>query len=221
MDIVGFITGLGLIAILLVVFAESGLLIGFLFPGDSLLFASGLLINSGVLDINIHLFIILVFIAAVLGDNVGYTFGREVGHKLFSRQNTRFFKQEYLLKSQKFYEKHGAYTIVLARFIPVIRTFAPIVAGSSKMNYKTFLKFNMLGALLWGASNTYLGFYLGSLFKQLGLDIEMIILPLMFVIIVVSLIPPIYHLFKNKESRTIFTKEFQKQLKQLKNKFKK
>lgn len=221
MNIVEFITGLGVIAILLVVFAESGLLIGFLFPGDTLLFASGIMIHSGVLDINIHLFIILVFIAAVLGDNVGYAFGRKVGHKLFSRQNTRFFKQEYLLKSQKFYEKHGAYTIVLARFIPVIRTFAPIVAGSSKMNYKTFLKFNMLGALLWGAGNTYLGFYLGSLFKQLGLDIEMIILPLMFVIIVVSLIPPIYHLFKNEESRTIFTKEFQKQLKQLKNKFKK
>lgn len=221
MDIVGFITGLGVIAILLVVFAESGLLIGFLFPGDSLLFASGILIHSGVLDINIHLFVILVFIAAVLGDNVGYTFGRKVGHKLFSRENTRFFKQEYLIRSQKFYEKHGAYTIVLARFIPVVRTFAPIVAGSSKMEYKKFLRFNIIGAFLWGAGNTYLGYYLGSLFEQLGLDIEMIILPLMLVIIVASIIPPIYHVYKNQETKTIFVNEFKKQIKQLRNKFKK
>jgi membrane-associated protein len=221
MDVIGLITGLGVIAILAVVFAESGLLIGFLFPGDSLLFTSGVLIHSGILDINIHLFVVLVFIAAVLGDNVGYAFGRRIGGRLFSRRDSKFFKQEYLVRANAFYEKHGSLTIVLARFMPIIRTFTPVVAGASKMNYKKFMTFNLIGGLLWGAGNTYLGYSLGVMFEKLGLDVESVIYPIVIIIILGSLVPPLLHLTKNKNSRDVLFAEIKKQYKQLISKFKK
>jgi membrane-associated protein len=221
MDIIGLITSFGVIAILAVIFAESGLLIGFLFPGDSLLFTSGVLIQTGILDINIHLFAILVFIAAVLGDNTGYAFGRRIGSRLFSRQDSKFFKQEYLVRANKFYEKHGAFTIVLARFMPIIRTFTPIVAGASKMNYKKFMMFNLIGGLAWAAGNSYLGYFLGVVFEKLGLHVESVIYPIIIVIILGSLIPPAWHLLKNKNSRDILFAEIKKQYRQLVAKFKK
>jgi len=221
MDIIGLITSFGVIAILAVIFAESGLLIGFLFPGDSLLFTSGVLIQTGILDINIHLFAILVFIAAVLGDNTGYAFGRRIGSRLFSRQYSKFFKQEYLVRANKFYEKHGAFTIVLTRFMPIIRTFTPIVAGASKMNYKKFMMFNLIGGLAWAAGNSYLGYFLGVVFEKLGLHVESVIYPIIIVIILGSLIPPAWHLLKNKNSRDILFAEIKKQYRQLVAKFKK
>jgi membrane-associated protein len=221
MDIIGLITRFGVIAILAVIFAESGLLIGFLFPGDSLLFTSGVLIQTGILDINIHLFAILVFIAAVLGDNTGYAFGRRIGSRLFSRQDSKFFKQEYLVRANKFYEKHGAFTIVLARFMPIIRTFTPIVAGASKMNYKKFMMFNLIGGLAWAAGNSYLGYFLGVVFEKVGLHVEGVIYPIIIVIILGSLIPPAWHLLKNKNSRDILFAEIKKQYRQLVAKFKK
>jgi membrane-associated protein len=221
MDIIGLITSFGVIAILAVIFAESGLLIGFLFPGDSLLFTSGVLIQTGILDINIHLFAILVFIAAVLGDNTGYAFGRRIGSRLFSRQDSKFFKQEYLVRANKFYEKHGAFTIVLARFMPIIRTFTPIVAGASKMNYKKFMMFNLIGGLAWAAGNSYLGYFLGVVLEKLGLHVESVIYPIIIVIILGSLIPPAWHLLKNKNSRDILFAEIKKQYRQLVAKFKK
>jgi membrane-associated protein len=221
MDIIGLITSFGVIAILAVIFAESGLLIGFLFPGDSLLFTSGVLIQTGILDINIHLFAILVFIAAVLGDNTGYAFGRRIGSRLFSRQDSKFFKQEYLVRANKFYEKHGAFTIVLARFMPIIRTFTPIVAGASKMNYKKFMMFNLIGGLAWAAGNSYLGYFLGVVFEKLGLHVESVIYPIIIVIILGSLIPPAWHLLKNKNSRDILFAEIKKQYRQLLAKIKK
>jgi membrane-associated protein len=221
MDIIGLITSFGVIAILAVIFAESGLLIGFLFPGDSLLFTSGVLIQTGILDINIHLFAILVFIAAVLGDNTGYAFGRRIGSRLFSRQDSKFFKQEYLVRANKFYEKHGAFTIVLARFMPIIRTFTPIVAGASKMNYKKFMMFNLIGGLAWAAGNSYLGYFLGVVFEKLGLHVESVIYPIIIVIILGSLIPPAWHLLKNNNSRDILFAEIKKQYRQLVAKFKK
>lgn len=221
MDIIGLITGFGVVAILAVVFAESGLLIGFLFPGDSLLFTSGVLIQSGILDVNIHLFAILVFIAAALGDNTGYAFGRRIGHRLFSRQDSRFFKQEYLVRAQSFYEKHGSLTIVLARFMPIIRTFTPVVAGASNMNYKKFMMFNLIGAFVWGVGTTYLGYFLGVVFERLGLDVESVIYPIIIVIILASLIPPAWHLMKNKNSRDVLFDEVKKQYRQIASKFKK
>jgi membrane-associated protein len=133
---VHLITSFGVLAILLVVFAESGLLIGFVLPGDSLLFTAGYMVQQNSQHIDIHIFALLVFAAAVLGDSVGYSFGHKVGRKLFEKENSRFFKKKYLEQTEKFYDKHGSATIVLARFVPIVRTFAPIVAGASKMHYK-------------------------------------------------------------------------------------
>ena len=153
------ITSFGVLAILLVIFAESGLLIGFVLPGDSLLFTAGYMVQQNILHIDIHIFALLVFAAAVLGDSVGYSFGHKVGRKLFEKENSRFFKKKYLEQTEKFYDKHGSATIVLARFVPIVRTFAPIVAGASKMHYKTFLTFNLIGGFLWSSAFVYLGFY--------------------------------------------------------------
>ena len=136
------ITGLGIAAVLLVVYAESGLLIGFVLPGDSLLFTAGYMVNQEILrlfghPLNIHLFVAAIALMAILGDSTGYAFGHKVGRKLFLKPNSRFFKKKYLEQAEQFYQKHGSLTIVLARFVPIVRTFAPIVAGASKMHYNT------------------------------------------------------------------------------------
>lgn len=198
-----FITGLGVFAILFVIFAESGLLFGFFLPGDSLLFASGYLVqqaNAGEtvgLHINIHLFVLLLFLAAAIGDSVGYSFGHRVGRKLFERPNSRFFRRDHLEAAEAFYEKHGALTIILARFVPIVRTFAPIVAGVSKMHYHTFLTFNLIGSAAWTASFTYLGFFAGKWLTERGVNVEVAAL----IIIFISVLPMIIHALKSKENR--------------------
>jgi membrane-associated protein len=191
------IISFGILAILFVIFAESGLLIGFIFPGDSLLFTAGYMVQQGILPINIHLFVLLLFIAAVLGDNVGYSFGHKVGRKLFDKPNSRFFKKKYLEQAESFYEKHGSLTIVLARFVPIVRTFAPIVAGTSKMHYHTFFLFNLIGGALWTASFTYLGFFAGKVLTDMGVNIEVAAL----IIIFLSVLPMIIHALKNENTR--------------------
>jgi membrane-associated protein len=158
----------GLVGIWIVVFAESGLLIGFFLPGDSLLFTAGFF-ASAPSSVNEALHLPLVplvvgcFVAAVAGDQVGYVFGRRVGPALFRRPNSRFFRRENVDKAQAFFDKHGSKTIVLARFVPVVRTFAPIVAGVSRMHYRTFVMFNVIGALLWAVGVTLLGYFLGQI----------------------------------------------------------
>ena len=195
----------GVLGVAAIVFAESGLLIGFFLPGDSLLFTAGFLVQLGAMNINIHLLVLILFVAAVLGDSVGYTFGRRLGRKAFDRPNSRLFKQEHLVKAESFYEKYGGKTIVMARFIPVVRTFAPVVAGTARMNYKTFLSYNVIGGLLWAAGITYLGYFLGDIFtNRLGLDIDQVILPAVAIIILISLAPPAYHIFKDDKQRKIF-----------------
>ena len=201
-DVEAIISTMGVIGILAVVFAESGLLIGFFLPGDSLLFTAGFLVQVGLLKIDIHLLVLLLFVAAVLGDSVGYTFGRRVGRRLFTRPNSRLFKQENIQRAEEFYEKHGGKTIILARFIPVIRTFAPVVAGVGKMSYKTFLSYNLIGGLLWAGGVTYLGYFLGSWFTSMGLDIDQVIIPVVVIIILISISPALIHLLKDKEQRT-------------------
>ena len=201
-DIRAIISAFGVLGILAIVFAESGLLIGFFLPGDSLLFTAGFLTQVDILEINVHLLVILLFIAAVLGDSVGYTFGRRVGRKLFTRPNSRLFKQENIQRAEAFYEKHGGKTIILARFIPVVRTFAPVVAGVGQMRYRTFLAYNLIGGLLWTGSITYLGYFLGAWFTSLVLDIDQVILPVVAVIILLSISPALLHLAKDKEQRT-------------------
>lgn len=200
---VEYIVGtLGLIGILAIVFAESGLLIGFFLPGDSLLFTAGFLVSTGLFKVNVVILIVLVFIAAVLGDSVGYVFGRRIGRKLFNRPNSVLFRQENIQRAEDFYEQYGSKTIILARFIPVVRTFAPIVAGIGKMDYKTFVTYNIIGAALWAAGITLLGFGLGHWFKSLGLDIDTVILPIAAIIIIISVAPALIHLLKDKKQRT-------------------
>lgn len=184
-----------------IIFAESGLLIGFFLPGDSILFTAGFLMSVGLFDFNIHLFVALVFVAAVTGDGVGYLFGKRVGRKLFTRPNSLLFRQENIQKAEAFYEKHGGITVILARFIPVVRTFVPIVAGVGKMHYRAFLTYNVIGGLLWAVGLSYLGFLVGDLLHKLGVEIDAVLLPIVALIIVVSVLPPIIHILKDKKQR--------------------
>ena len=159
----------GLFLIFAIVFAESGLLIGFFLPGDSLLFTAGM-VAAGVfsdempnVDFNIWVLLLGVFVCAVAGDQVGYLFGRRVGPSIFNRPDSRLFKQDHIDKAQGFFDKHGPKAIVLARFVPVVRTFCPIVAGVGRMHYTTFVRYNVLGGFLWGVGVTLLGYFFGQI----------------------------------------------------------
>lgn len=153
----------GTIGLFLVVFAESGLLFGFFLPGDSLLFTAGLLAAQNKFGLNIAVILPGCFIAAVLGDQVGYAFGQRVGPALFRRPDSRIFKKEYVEKAQSYFERYGPKTIVLARFVPIVRTFAPIVAGVGTMRYRTFVVYNVVGGLVWAVGVTLLGYLLGNI----------------------------------------------------------
>lgn len=155
----------GLVLLSLIIFAESGLFFGFFLPGDSLLFIAGFLSSSagGNLLPPLPLVILCAFLAAVTGDQVGYWFGRKVGPALFSRPNSRFFKQAHVHKAHVFFERYGAKTILMARFVPIVRTFAPIVAGVSDMKYRTFVIYNIIGGALWTVGLTTLGYFLGQI----------------------------------------------------------
>ncbi len=212
-NLLDFIVAVSIFGVAAVIFAESGLLIGFFLPGDSLLFATGFLINSGLLPFNIHLAVLIIFVAAVLGDSVGYTFGRRLGPHIFKRKDARLFKQEYVQRAQDFYEKHGGKTIIIARFIPIVRTFAPIVAGAGKMEYRRFLAFNVIGAFLWAAGVTYAGYFLGSLFEHWGIEIDTVLIPIILLIIFISVLPPAIHIFKDKKNRTAFIEGTKRELK--------
>jgi membrane-associated protein len=201
-DLVTFIQAVSILGVALIIFAESGLLIGFFLPGDSLLFTAGFLMYTGVLGFNINLAVLILFAAAVLGDSVGYTFGRRIGHRIFNRPDAKLFKQEYVTRAQDFYEKYGAKTIVIARFIPIVRTFAPIVAGAGNMTYRRFLSFNLIGAFLWTAGVTYSGYFLGKWFEAMGWQIDEVLLPVVAVIIVISIVPPAIHILRDKKNRT-------------------
>jgi len=188
------VQSIGLIGLFLVIFAESGILIGFFLPGDSLLFAAGLVTaglttNNGTVWTlaggNIAVVAIGCALAAIIGDQVGYAFGNKVGPSLFKKPESKLFKPAYVEKAEAFFEKHGAKSIVLARFVPIVRTFAPIVAGVSKMHYRTFVKFNIIGGILWGAGLTLLGYWLGNSFPWIGKNIEYAIV----LIVVISLLP--------------------------------
>ncbi|WP_129841403.1 VTT domain-containing protein [Streptomyces sp. RFCAC02] len=178
------IDSFGLIGVLIVVFAESGLLIGFFLPGDSLLFTTGMLVSTGqYLHTPLWLTCLLVVLAAVLGDQVGYLFGRKVGPSLFRRPDSRLFKQENVEKAHAFFEKHGPKSLVLARFVPVVRTFTPIIAGVSRMDYRSFVVFNVLGGVLWGAGVTLLGAGLGKVaFVRENIELMLVAIVLLSVV---------------------------------------
>lgn len=210
LNLVDIITTAGFIAVILVIYAESGLLIGFFLPGDSLLFTAGILVHSGIFNINIHLFVLLLFLAAVLGDTTGYWFGKKTGPKIFKKPDAKIFKQSHIKKAQDFYEKYGGKTIIIARFVPIVRTFAPIVAGVGKMEYRKFLSYNIFGGLLWVTLITYAGYFLGELFAHMGLDIDQIILPVALIIIFISVLPAIYEILKVKSNRDKIKSEIKK-----------
>jgi membrane-associated protein len=175
------------IGLFFIVFAESGLLIGFFLPGDSLLFTAGLLASQGKFGLNFPVLLVGCFVAAVAGDQVGYLFGKRVGPALFRRPNSQLFKQEYVQRTKDFFEHHGPKTIVLARFVPVVRTFAPILAGVGEMPYRTFVRFNVAGGFLWAVGVTTAGYVLGETIPS----IDRYLLPMIFVIVLLSLIPPL------------------------------
>ena len=172
----------GTIGIILAVFAESGLLIGLFLPGDSLLVTAGVLAAKGSLSLPVIL--VGVFVAAVTGDQVGYAFGRRVGPALFRRPDSRFFKQDHVDKARRYFAEHGPKTIVIARFVPFVRTFAPILAGVGRMQYSTFVGFNVLGGLIWGVGVTMVGFLLGE-----AVDVDRYLWPVIGLIILASVVP--------------------------------
>jgi membrane-associated protein len=200
-ELTDFILWGGVVAVAAVIFAESGLMIGFFLPGDTLIFTAGFLVSVGLLPVDIHSLAIILFLAAVTGDSVGYAFGRRVGPRVFNRPNSRVFKQENVQKAKAFYDKYGGKTIIMARFIPVVRTFAPIVAGVSRMNYRTFLTYNVIGALIWAVGMTYLGYFAGSYFHSIGMEVDQVLLPLIGLILLISVAPGVVHLMRNKKQR--------------------
>lgn len=190
-DLIALITSVGYIGIFLTVFAESGLLIGVFLPGDSLLFTAGLLASQGIFSITWLL--LGCFLAAVIGDNVGYSFGHKVGPKIFTREDSLFFRKSYVVRTQRFYERYGSKVLVLARFIPVVRSLAPILAGVGSMRYRVFFLYNVVGGLLWSVLVTLLGYYLGRWFP----DVEKYLLLIVGSIVLISIIPPIIELMKS------------------------
>jgi len=194
-DLESTLQTVGLIGLLIIIFAESGLLIGFFLPGDSLLFTAGLLSSQGHLA---PLPVILVgcFVAAVAGDQVGYIFGSRVGPSLFRRPDSKIFKQEYVEKARAYFERHGSKTIVLARFVPIVRTFAPILAGVGDMQYRTFVTFNVLGGLLWAVGVTSLGYILGESVPE----IDKYLLPVIALIVLLSVLPVAIEIWRNRRA---------------------
>lgn len=192
---------IGYPGIFAMVFAESGMLIGFFLPGDSLLFTAGLLASQGLFDI--YVLAIGSFIAAVVGDSIGFYIGEKAGKKLFQKEDSLFFRKDHLLKAQSFYNKHGGKAIVLARFMPVIRAFAPVAAGMADMKYSSFVFYNILGGLIWAVGLTFAGYFLGSLIP----DVDKYLLPIVGLIILASISPVLIHMAKDpKDIKALLSK---------------
>lgn len=193
-DLGELIRTVGLVGLFCIVFAETGLFLGFFFPGDSLLFVAGLLAAQGLFPVSVLILVLLV--AAITGNMVGYWFGKKVGPKLFERDDSLLFRKAHVRRAQSFYEKHGAKTIMLARFVPIVRTFGPIVAGIAEMNYRSFMMYNVFGALLWTVGLTLGGYLFGNLIT----DIDRYLLPVILVIIIVSFLPAVWHIWKERHT---------------------
>ena len=190
MDPESLIEAFGTLGLFAIVFAESGLLVGFFLPGDSLLFTAGLLASEGTL--NFPLILVGCAVAAIVGDQVGFLIGRRAGPALFRRPDSRFFHKKNAERAKEYFEKNGPKTIILARFIPVIRTFAPVVAGVGQMNYRKFVTYNVMGGLLWGCGVTTAGYILGESIP----DIDRWLLPIIGVIVAVSFVPVFLEVYK-------------------------
>lgn len=208
LDVSSWLEGASVLTFLIIVgtivFAESGLLIGFFLPGDTLLFTVGFFAAQG--HIPLYAALAVIFFAAVVGDNVGYTIGRKLGPRLFKKKNGLIFRQAYVTRAEEFYEKHGGKTIILARFLPVVRTFAPMVAGVGKMPRKKFVLYNIVGGAVWTSLVVMLGVWLGKLVDPHVVE-KFIILALGFAILI-TFGPTIWHLLREKRLRDFLARRF-------------
>lgn len=192
LDPIVIVKAVGVIGIILIIFAETGLFFGFFFPGDSLLFTAGIFASQGFFSIEVLL--IGCILAAIIGDTVGYWSGKKYGRQLFDRDHGFFFKKKRLYDAEVFYEKHGKSTIIIARFVPIIRTFAPIVAGIGKMEYKLFFSYNVIGGIFWVLLLLFSGYFLGGIIP----DPDKYIIPIAFLIIVISFLPIVFKMIRFK-----------------------
>lgn len=192
----------GLLALFLIIFAESGMMVGFFFPGDTLLFSAGILAASGTLSV--AEVVAVVAFAAILGDNVGYHIGRHFGRRLFSKPDGFIFRKQYIDRAEKFYEKYGSKTMLLAHFVPVVRTFAPVTAGAGNMPLAKYMLYDAIGDSAWAVFVTLAGYFIGSRIP----GIENLIEPILLMIVVVSLAPTIYHLVRDPKIREAVRRRF-------------
>ena len=186
-DLRGLVQWAGYVGLTAIIFSETGLLIGFFLPGDSLLVTAGLLASQPDFGLNVYLLGLILSIAAIVGDSVGYAIGRATGPRIFTRENSLLFNRKHLQRAHAFYERHGGKTIILARFMQIVRTFAPVVAGVADMEYRSFLAFNVIGGLLWVWSMLFIGYFLGRWVPGIDKHIESVIL----VVIFLSILPGI------------------------------
>ena len=205
-NIIDFLTTKGLLltyfGLIFIVFAETGLAVGFFLPGDSLLVVAGLVARMHPDRLNVVVLLGTLFVAAVVGDAVGYYTGHKLGPRLFTRQKSLLFRPSHLQKAHEFYEKYGGKTIIIARFVPIVRTFAPIVAGAAQMSYRQFLAYNVIGGFLWVFSMILSGYFLGTVVERaLGIKLEDHIEKVVVVVVFLSLMPPVYEYIKSRREK--------------------
>ncbi|HEX8502818.1 MAG TPA: VTT domain-containing protein [Pyrinomonadaceae bacterium] len=205
-NIIDFLTTKGLLltyfGLVFIVFAETGLAVGFFLPGDSLLVVAGLVARMHPERLNVVILLGSLFLAAVVGDAVGYYTGRTLGPRLFTRKKSLLFSPAHLQKAHEFYERYGGKTIIIARFVPIVRTFAPIVAGAAQMSYRQFLAYNVVGGFAWVFSMILAGYFLGTVVENaFGIKLEDHIEKVVVVVVFLSLLPPVYEYFKSRREK--------------------
>ena len=190
-----------ILGVMLVIFAETGLLIGFFLPGDSLLFTLGMFVGTGAVGVHIWVAAPLVWLAAVAGNQTGYLIGRKAGPAIFNKPDSRLFKQEYVERTSDFFERHGGKAVTLAQFVPIVRTFTPVIAGVGKMHYRHFVTFNVVGATFWAFGITWLGYFLGS-FEWIRENIDTMILVIVFISVAPMLASAISKVIKSRRQKS-------------------
>jgi membrane-associated protein len=190
----------GFYVVMFVIFAETGLFFGFFLPGDYLLFLAGMFVATGKLDVNIFVLLLGLMVAAVAGNFTGYWFGRKTGPVLYQRKDTFFFKKRFLKAAEAYYNKQGAFALIMGRFVPIVRTFAPIIAGVVKLDFRKFAFYNVMGAILWIASLTLLGYFLGKKFEK---EINQYLLYIILGFIVITTVPVIFAFFRKRSAVNI------------------
>lgn len=198
-DLQGLVRWGGYVGLTLIIFAETGLLVGFFLPGDSLLVTAGLLASQGYGDLNVYLLGVILSLAAIVGNSLGFAVGKASGPRLFTREDSLLFNKKYLFRAHEFYERHGGQTMILARFMPIVRTFVPVVAGMAKMSFRTFTFYNIVGGLLWIWSMLFVGYFLGRYIPGIDKHIEKVIVLVIFL----SILPGIIGWLRGRRAGTV------------------